>query len=209
MIDLFENPKINITNITCHSGGAEGSDTYWEKLGQEFGVKTKAYSYKTKYHQSTNKVEISDNDYQEGIIEVTKANTILGRYGISKFMNLLARNWAQVKYSRQIFAIGKIVNPGEKGSRGYQSKSKFQTVDGGTGYAIQMGINNKRDIYVFDQSKLKWFRWSYTTLSFIELKETPSITTEDFAGIGTRQINENGVSAIREVYNKTFNQNII
>ena len=124
-------------------------------------------------------------------------------------MNLLARNWAQVKYSKQIFAIGQIVNPGERGTRGYQSKSKFQTVDGGTGYAIQMGINNKRDIYVFDQSKLKWFRWSYTTLSFIELKETPSITTEDFAGIGTRQINENGVSAIREVYNKTFNQNII
>ena len=139
MIDLFENPQINITNITCHSGGAEGSDTYWEKIGQEFGVKTKAYSYKTKYHQSTNKVEITDNDYQEGIIEVTKANTILGRYGISKFMNLLARNWAQVKYSKQIFAIGQIVIPGDRGSRGYQSKSKFQTVDGGTGYAIQMG----------------------------------------------------------------------
>jgi hypothetical protein len=28
MIDLFEN-KINLTNITCHSGGAVGSDFFF------------------------------------------------------------------------------------------------------------------------------------------------------------------------------------
>jgi hypothetical protein len=201
---IFDITKPDLTNITCHSGGAEGSDTYWEKIGEEFGVKTKAYSYKTKYHKSTNKFEISDSDYHEGIIEIKKANLILGRYNTHKYMNLLARNWAQVKYSSQIFAIGQIVNPGQKGSRGYDSRSKYQSVDGGTGWAISMSINNKKDIYVYDQIKLKWLRWSYSSMSFIELKETPMIKTQNFAGIGTRQITEDGITSIKNVYSKTF-----
>ena len=106
MIDIFDKKPIDLANIICHSGGAEGSDTAWEKIGEKFGVKTKAYSYKTKVHTSPNKVEISDEDYKEGISEVNKANKFLNRYGIHKYMNLLARNWAQVKYSKQIFAIG-------------------------------------------------------------------------------------------------------
>jgi hypothetical protein len=206
MIDFFDKPKLDLNNITCHSGGAQGSDTYWSEIGSEFGVKTNAYSYKTKYHQSTDKVEISDDDYKEGVIEITKANLTLGRFGINKFMNLLARNWVQVKYSKQIFAIGRIIYPGETGSRGYKSNSKYQSVDGGTGYAVQMGINNMRDIYVFDQTKDVWFRWSYTSMSFIPMKEIPTIQVHDFAGIGTREILPNGIRAIRDVYFKTFNR---
>ena len=203
MIDLFED-TIDLKSITCHSGGATGSDSYWESIGANFGVKTRAYSYQTKYHQSHNKVEISDGDYKEGVDEINKANKHMDRFGINKYMNLLARNWAQVKYSNQVFAIGTIVEPGAKSPKGYYSKAKIQTVDGGTGYAVMMAINNMREVYVFDQIKLKWFRWSYSTMSFIELKETPKIRTHNFAGIGTREITADGIKAIEEVYQKTF-----
>jgi len=138
MIDIFDKKPIDLTNVTCHSGGAEGSDTAWEKIGEKFDVKTKAYSYKTPKHQSPNKVEISDDDYIEGQSEVNKANKWLNRYGIHKYMNLLARNWAQVKYSEQIFAIGTIIKPGDKNNRGYYNKGKYDVVDGGTGYAVMM-----------------------------------------------------------------------
>ena len=203
MIDLFED-TIDLKSITCHSGGATGSDSYWESIGANFGVKTRAYSYQTKYHQSPNKVEISDGDYKEGVDEINKSNKHMDRFGINKYMNLLARNWAQVKYSNQVFAIGTIVEPGAKSPKGYYSKAKIQTVDGGTGYAVMMAINNMREVYVFDQIKLKWFRWSYSTMSFIELKETPKIRTHNFAGIGTREITADGIKAIEEVYQKTF-----
>jgi len=193
-----------LANIICHSGGAEGSDTAWEKIGEKFGVKTKAYSYKTKVHTSSNKVEISDEDYKEGISEVNKANKFLNRYGIHKYMNLLARNWAQVKYSKQIFAIGTIIKPGEKNSKGYYNKGKYDIVDGGTGYAVQMGINNEREVFVFEQVSDKWFRWSYSTLQFVEIKDTPVITNNDFAGIGTRELEPNGLKAIRDVYEKSL-----
>ena len=114
MIDIFDNKPLDLNNIVCHSGGAVGADTEWELIGKEFGVITRAYSYKTAYHVSENKVEISEDDYKEGVEEVKKANKWLNRYGIHKYMNLLARNWSQVKYSDQILAIGYIVKKGEK-----------------------------------------------------------------------------------------------
>jgi len=205
MIDIFGNTPIRLNKLVCHSGGADGADTYWETIGDNYGVKTKAYSYKTKYHTTENKVEISDSDYEEGVKEITKANRTLNRYGIHKFMNLLARNWSQVKYSDEVFAIGTIVEPGKKGSKGFYNKSEFQVVDGGTGYAVQMAINNGKFVYVFEQDKDKWFRWSYTSLKFIEVTKPLKISYENFAGIGTREIKPNGIKAIEEIYKLTFN----
>ena len=203
--DLFNSKPLKLDNITCHSGGALGADFFFETIGSEFSVKTRAYSYRTKYHDSPNKVEISDEDYQEGVVQITKANKTLGRFGIHKYMSLLARNWAQVKYSDEVFAIGTIVEPGKKNSKGFYNKSDLQVVDGGTGYACMCAINNTRPLYVFDQDKDKWFRWSYTSLKFIEVKENLKINFENFAGIGTREIKPNGIKAIEDLYKRTFN----
>lgn len=206
MIDIFDNiSNIDLSKMVCHSGGAEGSDTFFETIGAKYGVKTKAYSYKTPKHTSPNKVEISKEDYIEGITEVNKANKVLYRYGIHKYMNLLARNWTQVKYSKEIFAIGTIVEPGARGNKGYYNRSKYQVVDGGTGYAVQMAINSGKEVYVFDQNKYKWLRWSYVSFQFIEVKAILKITKQDFAGIGTREIKQNGILAIEELYKNTFN----
>ena len=207
-MDLFDKPKLDLSKVVCHSGGAEGSDTAWEKIGEKFGVTTRAYSYKTKSHTSPSKVEISEDDYKEGMEEINRANKWLNRYGIQKYMNLLARNWAQVKYSKQIFAIGTILKTGSKNSKGYYNKGKYDVVDGGTGYAVMMGINHNRDVYVFDQTRDKWFRWSYTSLSFVEMNDIPVIESQDFAGIGTRELQPNGLKAIRDVYEKTFKKTI-
>lgn len=204
MIDIFDTPDIDLTNITCHSGGAVGADTEFANISKIYNVKVNAYSYNTPYHTSIDKVEISEEDYQEGIIEINKANKYLLRFGISKYMNLLARNWAQVKYSTQVFAIGVIVNVGDKTPEGFLSKSKIQTVSGGTGYTVMMSILHFKDVFVYDQNKKNWFRWSYTTNSFIELRETPKIKTQNFAGIGTRKLNDSGKKAIRDLYEKTF-----
>ncbi len=202
----FEDYKLDLTKLVCNSGGAPGSDTIFEEITIRYGGKVNAFSYKTSYHNSPNKVEISDEDYQEGVKKVQKTNLSLNRYGIHKYMNMLSRNWAQVKYSNQVIAIGKIIKPGEKGSRGFYSKSKTESVDGGTGYAVSMCIDEGKELIVFDQIKKSWFRWSYISNSFILLKETPKITSENFAGIGTREINEYGIQAIEDLFKKTFNK---
>ncbi len=202
--DIFGKPMVRKEFTTCHSGGADGADTAWEDEAVSRGIAVKAYSYRTSSHQSPNKVEISKSDYDEGVAEINKANRRLGRFGISKYMNLLARNWAQVKYSRQIFAIGHIVAAGGKDPKGYRSSAKMETVAGGTGYAVMMGILSEREVYVFCQGKKKWHRWSYNSLRFVELSEVPKITERDFAGIGSRQLTPEGRKAISDVYSATF-----
>lgn len=203
MIDILKKELLDSNTIICHSGGALGADTFFETIGAKYGVKTRAYSYKTKSHQSENKVEISEEDFLQGIAEVNKANKSLNRWGIHKYNKLLARNWAQVKYSRQTIAIGTILNPGEKNNKGLRCNSKLQSVDGGTGYACQMSIDNLRPVWVFDQVKEEWFRWSYSSNRFIKT-DCPTILVQDFAGIGTRQLNQAGIHAIEDFYKKTF-----
>ena len=200
--DIFGIKKVlDKTKLICNSGGAIGSDFFFfEKFCLEKGIKVNAFSYMTKSHQSDNKVEISDTDYNEGILEIRKANRILNRYGIEKYMNLLARNWAQVKYSEEVFAVGSIIKSGEKDSKGYKNKSSYDIVSGGTGYAVTLSIIHNKPLYVFEQSHDKWFKWSYISNAFIVCKE-PKITTQTFAGIGTREIKPNGIEAIKNLIN--------
>jgi hypothetical protein len=59
-------------------------------------------------------------------------------------------------------------------------------------------------VFVYCQVAKSWFKWSYPSLKFVKLKDTPKITYQDFAGIGTRQISPDGIQAIQDVYNKSF-----
>lgn len=180
-------------HLICHSGGATGADTYFEKMGELYGVKTKAYSYKTASHKSKNKVEISYHDFLEGekMIEIAKKS--LKRKINHKYMNLLSRNWQQIKNADQVFAISEIV-----------VKLGLESVVGGTGWAVQMAIDNQKEVFVFDQEKNSWFKWSYSKSIFRIIKNTPKITKNNFAGIGARKIKENGIQAIENIYKSSF-----
>lgn len=185
--------KSNKNKTTCHSGGAIGADTFFEEIGELYGVQTMAYSYKTSYHNSKNKVEISEIDFLEGVEKVEFAQKTLNRKKFQKYLNLLSRNWQQIKNANQVFAVSKII-----------FKSGVECVSGGTGWAIQMAIDNQKEVFVFDQEQNAWFKWSYAKSKFCVLKNTPKITKINFAGIGARKINENGINAIEELYKLSF-----
>lgn len=190
-------------NITCNSGGAEGSDYYWGLFAQIYGMTINAFSYKTKKHKGPHKVEISEEDYEEGILKVKKANKSLKRKGIDKYMNLLSRNWAQVKYSEEIFAIGNIVRKGDISKSGFKVTSDNETIDGGTGYAVQMAIDAEKTVYVFNLTDNIWYKWSYIIDKFVRIND-PLILCKNFAGIGTREITDTGKQAIENVFLNTF-----
>jgi hypothetical protein len=190
--------------MVCNSGGALGADTVWEETCGKYGVVIRAWSHKTPYHTSLNKIEVSDEDYNEGVERVKKALVSLRRSGGSKYMNLLARNWAQVKYSDAVYAVGTIIRPGQKDDKGYVNKSTCDVVSGGTGYAVLMAIDVTLPVFVFDQNMDGWYRWSYVTRSFVPWKEEPRISHTNFAGIGTRKLSEKGKGAIIDILSRTF-----
>lgn len=224
-------PFLQLKDYTLHSGGAEGSDYYgWDQIGREYGlIDTKHYWVPEELNEkpSTRKPPkwntlISKEDYIEGKEKVTQAaednyNFITkSKYKDPKIKDpLLIRDWTQVKYADAVFAVGTIVQPGEdlfpnqekEKSSEERRKAARPSVTGGTGYAVGMAINEGKPIYVFDQTKHKWYYYDYNINNFKEYNDIPTLT-KHFAGIGTRELTEEGKQAIRDVYEKTL-ENVI
>ena len=183
-------------NHTNHSGGCPGSDMEWENQGLKYGVKTNAYSFGNHVQQSKNQCKLTAEELKEGATQAEKASLTLMRpwqYVSNKpyVKNLISRNWFQVKNAECVYAIGKFI------------KNSTKLVDGGTGWAVQMAVDNKKPIYLFEQNEKAWFLFDYDVGQFIKVDYVPTLTP-NFAGIGTREINEAGKAAIAEVYKETF-----
>lgn len=181
---------MNPTDYIMHSGGAYGSDHVWEVIGRDFGLTEFNHYYYGSRTPYGNKC-ISYNQFIDGKRHVLLANKTLKRRNPNKYMNLLSRNWQQICNSDIVLAIGNLRSQTE--------------VDGGTGWAVQMAIDSKKPVYVFDQGSIfrdHWCEFCYD--HFIPIDYIP-VLRKNFAGIGTRKINGSGIIAIRDVYNKTFN----
>lgn len=165
-----------------HSGGAIGSDTVWGELSGQYGAISEHYWHGKRTENGNH--EITEEEFEEGKEHVLEANKTLHRQPY-KYMNLLARNWMQVKNSDEIFGIGHFKN---------------KVVDGGTGWAVQMAIDAGKIVNFYDQDKCVWGRYSNGKWERID---TP-VLTKNFAGIGTRKLNDKGWMAIKEVCIKTF-----
>lgn len=185
--------KNNGPSVRCHSGGAIGADTFFEKIGANYSIQTIAYSYKTAYHTSPNKYELSEEEFQEGVLQVYKANETLKKFRLKPYMKLYARNWFQVKFSQQIFAVSTFI----------QIENQ-QFVKGGTGVTVQMAIDNEKEVFIFEQELNQWFYWDYSAKRFNLMAVNPKIITKDFAGVGSRSITKNGIKAIEQLYQNSF-----
>lgn len=175
-----------------HSGGAKGSDSYWGEIGKKYGVTSRHYYAEGEKTPSGN-TPLSKAELQEADRHLKKANDKLGRVFPTRnnyTNNLLRRNWFQVKNANSIFAVGTISN---------------NIVEGGTGWAVQMAIDQNKPVYVFDQNTEKWYTYIENTW---KQTNTPILTT-NFAGIGTRNINNAGKKAIEKVYENTFVESLI
>ena len=195
---IFEDNETSIQDsYSLASGDAVGSDAAWTSAAREVGIKN-IRNFSTKSYDA-----LSEEEKKEADSEYLKAAAELKRPALSSTIytgKLVRRNWLQVKNADAIFAIGHIINHLEKGRSGL-NHSKHAVVDGGTGYAVQMAINNNKPVHVFDQDKGRWFTWKDG--NFVE--EPSPVLTERFAGIGTRQINDSGRAAIKEIFSRTFN----
>jgi exodeoxyribonuclease-5 len=171
----------SMSEITNHSGGAYGADTYFDIIGREFGVtehkhyregKNTGLSQKLK----NSKVEatvLTDEQMETARIEVERLlgkkfpNTVQG--------NLQVRNYYQVANSDAVFAVAPL---------DINDKFNSTAVHGGTNTAVQLGIKLRKPVYVWDTKTEKWNRWNG---KYFELHKPP-ILTKDFAGVGTRDI---------------------
>ena len=179
------------------SGAAKGSDAYWAIVGKNYQVPFVHYAFKgQKTSRGAGKIrELNEAELAEANIKIKKADESLNRLKGKKAkgftQKLLQRNWWQVKTSRGIYALGKIIKGGTE-------------LQGGSGWATQMAIDaRKKHVYAWDTTSKKWHRYDYKLKKFRMLDRTPKLVKR-FAGIGTRKLTNEGRKAIEDIYAVTF-----
>jgi hypothetical protein len=176
-----------MSKYICHTGGAHGADYIFENESIKNGFDVLAYSFDGHNTKSKNRIILSNKQLEEGFQHIKNANKRLNRNlnNLPLYVkNLISRDWFQVKNSESIFAIGMIVD---------------NNVGGGTGYAIACAIDNKKPVYVYDQLFKSWFYYDYDDDQFQIYEGVPTLTKK-FAGIGTRNINDDGIDAIKKLF---------
>lgn len=196
---IGEQQLTNPKDYSLYSGGAAGSDTKWGEISNKFGIgKIVHYRPETLSLLTPEQLQEVETAYISSANKLGRkildANTVVGK--------LVRRDYLQAKAADAIFAIGRILRPGEKNSKGYVVRSAIPSVDGGTGYAVQMGIDLRKPSHVFDQEYNQWYKFDYDENTFVA-EDTPTLIP-NFAGVGTRQINDKGINAIEQVFQKTF-----
>jgi len=172
----------------CYTGGAAGADYIFERESIKKRFKVVAYSFDDHNTKSKNRFILNKRQLAEGFKHIKITNNRLNRNisNIDSYIkNLISRDWFQVKNSDAVFAVGIIIG---------------NNVQGGTGYSISCAIDHKKTVYVYDQSYGNWFYYDYDDDQFQIYEGIPKLT-EKFAGIGTRDINNDGVNAIIKLFN--------
>lgn len=186
----------------------EGGDSIWSQLAMAEGINVTTYSPQDYDNLSAKEMKEADAAYEQAskdmkrtfIPKPDKSNNESDEK-LNDKSKLVRRDYMQIKNADQVFALGRILNPGIIGSRG-RNNADHQVVDGGTGYGVQMAINLGKEVHVFDENENSWFVWDKKSNSFV--KTNTPVITGNFAGIGSRKLNNNSAKAAKDVFNRSI-----
>jgi hypothetical protein len=183
-----------MNNYINHSGGCEGADMEWDRIGREHGFNNH------KHYRPSDLKRASAEVKQLIETDVFAAASALQR-PTEEFpgKDLVRRNWFQANGADAIFAISRIVQPFDK-DKGFSNLTGKQIVAGGTAWACEMAIQMGKPVHVFDIIKGFWFYWNGTEFK----PELIPILTQNYAGIGSRNLTDSARQAIKLVYLKTL-----
>ena len=217
------------TDYTAHeafgvgmSGAAPGADAIWSKVLNKYGFPVIHYipaaegrsrAFK-RFEKLRNEgklkgvgVTLSDSELMLAGPAVEKANITLDR-NISQMSRqgyeYVLRNWFQVRNAESLYAVAPIETQGKNAGR---------EVQGGTGWAVQMGIDKgMKDVFVYDPFQSSWFQWNPGGNRFQAINGTPKLKANP-ALIGSRpgkhlpkNFNKIATKVIKDVAEVTFGE---
>ncbi|MBX2811237.1 MAG: hypothetical protein KTR25_05485 [Myxococcales bacterium] len=189
-LDLHAPPDLPTSAYTLLSGGAPGAETEFGVCAELWGLTEHNFSYPGRQPTRTRGiVELSEAELLQGEVSPTYVETQLKRsFPTTKtFQKTLQTIWHQVATAGEVFVIGLILPD--------------NTVNGGTGWAAELGRRFHKEVHVFDQERQAWFTWKDEHWA---PEVHPKITTIRFTGTGTRFLSEEGRQAIHNLFQHTF-----
>lgn len=144
--------KLSDGNL-CLSGGAKGADATWGEEASKIGHQVIHWSFDghKSYGNPDHTIKLDEETLKEADIRLEEANLSLKRripYGKPWIVNLLRRNWFQVKYATTVYAVGTLNENAIMRNQLHKQrkhdllvKSDHLGINGGTSWSCQMYLD--------------------------------------------------------------------
>ena len=182
----------NARRFKMISGGCKGAEAAFGACAERWGMAEVNYTFNGQRFLERNRgvIELTDGQLVKGDFSLVYVSKRLNRVlsEIPLVRSILQTIWYQVNAASQVFVVGAIMDDG--------------TVRGGTGWGAELARLWKKPLWVFDQQKHGWFRWSGKSWELAS--PAPVIASESFAGLGTQNLTDEGRQAIEDLFLRSF-----
>lgn len=171
------------------SGGHKGAEAEFGRSAEAWGIPEVTYSFEGHVMEWSKDVRVlTAEELARGDVSMEIVSQRLGRsYTSIEYVRTVIQSlFHMVVDAYQVFVIGVIKPDG--------------TVEGGTGWGVELARFFNRPVSVFDQAKGRWFTWKGTEW----VEDEPVIGKRPFAGTGTRNLTDAGRAAIRGLFERSF-----
>ena len=171
------------------SGGHKGAEAEFGRCAEKWGVRQVTLSYEGHVMEYSKNVEVlAPAELLKGDVSMEIVSKRMGRTytSIEQIRTVCQLIFHMVSRSYVVFAVGWIQGD--------------DTVQGGTGWGVELAKFFNRPVSVFDQAEERWERWDGTHW----VRALPLIEERPFAATGTRNLSDAGRAAIRELFERSF-----
>jgi hypothetical protein len=175
------------------SGGAQGAEAEFGANAERLGIEEVNFTFdghKIVRHRGLR--VLNHEELKNGDVSLEYISRLMNRRYTDNqtFRKILQTIWYQINNGQEIFIMGEVLPD--------------KTVKGGTGWGAEFSKICNKPLHVFDQKKNAWFTWN--KLDWIQRKkgDEPVISGTHFAGGGTRFLEENGKTAIKDLFARSF-----
>jgi len=177
------------SQFTLYSGGHKGTEAAFGRMAEKYGVKEITFSFDGHNLERGAGVRLlNQEELEKGNISMDIVSTRLSRSFSkgNKIRKVIQSIFHMVNNGYQVFAVGWILPD--------------KTVKGGTGWGVELGKLFNRPIFVYEQDRKEWFSWVDNDWQQV----TPVIHHKTFSGTGTRNLTEDAVKAIEDLFQRSF-----
>src|SRR5215213_677939 len=159
------------------SGGAPGAESAFGACAERSGIEEVNFTFDG--HQIERRRGVRVLNHEEllaGDVSLAYLSKLMHRRfsEAPSLRKVLQTLWYQVNHGQEIFVVGTIIED--------------DTVRGGTGWGAEFAKLCNKPLFVFDQDRDSWFRWSGAAWTPATGAEAPVIAHPHFTGTGTRNL---------------------
>lgn len=179
----------NPTRPVLISGGHKGAEAEFGRAAKRWAIEQTTLSFEGHDMEWPVSVRVlSPAELEAGDVSMEIVSRRMGRtyHEAARIRRVVQSIYHMVNDAWQVFVIGTI--------------QADDTVKGGTGWAVELAKLFNRPVWVFDQTRHEWFRWQGGHW----VPEAPSIGDRPFAGTGTRNLTDEGRTAISDLFRRSF-----